>query len=78
MSRPPGSQGRKTRQRGGIGLRLLVVFAPAGLLWVLAIVGSLVILKICDMTVGLRVNRDDEIQGLDVSMHGEEGYNFEA
>ena len=46
--------------------------------WVLAIVGSLVILKICDMTVGLRVNKDSEIQGLDVSMHGEEGYIFES
>ena len=46
--------------------------------WGLAIVGSLVILKICDMTVGLRVTKEHEIQGLDVSMHGEEGYNFES
>jgi ammonium transporter, Amt family len=46
--------------------------------WVLAIVGSLIILKICDMAVGLRVAKDHEIQGLDVSMHGEEGYNFES
>jgi Amt family ammonium transporter len=46
--------------------------------WGLAIVGSLVILKICDMTVGLRATKAHEMQGLDVSMHGEEGYNFES
>jgi Amt family ammonium transporter len=46
--------------------------------WVLAIVGSLLILKICDVFVGLRVAKEQEIQGLDVSMHGEEGYLFES
>jgi len=45
---------------------------------VLAIVGTLIILKVCDMTVGLRVRKEEEIQGLDVSMHGEEGYIFES
>jgi len=40
---------------------------------VLAIVGTLVILKICDLTVGLRVSKAQEVEGLDVSMHGEEG-----
>jgi Amt family ammonium transporter len=46
--------------------------------WALAIVGTLIILKICDVTLGLRVDKDQEIQGLDVSLHGEEGYIFEA
>ena len=46
--------------------------------WVLAIVGTLIILKVCDATVGLRVGREDEIQGLDLSMHGEEGYVLES
>jgi Amt family ammonium transporter len=46
--------------------------------WGLAIVGTLVILKICDVLVGVRVSSDQEMEGLDVSMHGEEGYNFEA
>jgi len=46
--------------------------------WGLAIVGTLVILKICDLVVGVRVSPDQEIEGLDVSMHGEEGYNFDA
>src|ERR1700722_2115310 len=44
----------------------------------LAIVGTLVILKICDVALGVRVSPDQELEGLDVSMHGEEGYNFEA
>jgi Amt family ammonium transporter len=46
--------------------------------WGLAIVGTLIILKICDALIGLRVKASDEIQGLDVSMHGEEGYFFES
>jgi ammonium transporter, Amt family len=46
--------------------------------WVLGIVGTLVILKICDLALGVRVNQQEEMDGLDLSMHGEEGYNFEA
>src|SRR5579863_7321931 len=46
--------------------------------WVLAIVGTYVILKICDAITGMRANETDEREGLDLSMHGEEGYNFEA
>lgn len=45
--------------------------------WVLAIVGTLVILKIVEMTIGLRVSEEEEIQGLDLSQHGEEGYYWE-
>ena len=45
--------------------------------WALAIVGSLVILWVCDRLVGLRLRREEEVEGLDVSMHGEEGYIFE-
>jgi Amt family ammonium transporter len=46
--------------------------------WVLAIAGTLVILKIVDVVVGLRVSEDQEIQGLDLSQHGEEGYYWEV
>jgi Amt family ammonium transporter len=57
-----------------------VLYQAAGVLisWVLAIVGTLVILKIVDATIGVRVSPEDEREGLDLSMHGEEGYNFEA
>ncbi len=50
----------------------------AGIAWALAIVGTLIILKICDVVIGVRVRKEQEIQGLDVSLHGEEGYIFES
>jgi len=34
------------------------------------------ILKAIDLTIGLRVEKDDETQGLDVTSHGEVGYNL--
>ncbi len=46
--------------------------------WGLAIVGTFIILKICDAVTGLRVEKDQEIEGLDLSQHGEEGYIFEV
>jgi Amt family ammonium transporter len=46
--------------------------------WVLALVGTFIILKICDLVLGVRVSREHEIQGLDLSLHGEEAYNLEA
>ena len=46
--------------------------------WGLATVGKLVILKVCDMAVGLRVSKEQEFEGLDVAQHGEEGYIFES
>ena len=46
--------------------------------WVLAIVGTLIILKLVDVTIGLRVSEEEEVQGLDLSQHGEEGYYWEA
>lgn len=48
-----------------------------GTAYVLAIVGTFVILKIVDATVGLRVKADEEIRGLDQSQHNEEGYIFQ-
>ncbi len=45
---------------------------------VLAAAGTYLILKVCDALLGVRVDRDEEIQGLDVTQHGEEGYNLEA
>ncbi|HEV3511035.1 MAG TPA: ammonium transporter [Candidatus Sulfotelmatobacter sp.] len=46
--------------------------------WVLAIVGTLIILKLVDITIGLRVSEEEEVQGLDLSQHGEEGYYWET
>ena len=46
--------------------------------WTLAIVGTLIILKIVDLTVGLRVSEEHEVMGLDLSQHGEEGYYWDV
>jgi Amt family ammonium transporter len=45
--------------------------------WGIAAVGSLVLLKVVDLICGLRVSESDEFDGLDLSQHGEAGYNFE-
>jgi len=47
-----------------------------GLAWIISIVGTLILLKLVDLTVGLRVSRDQETEGLDLTQHGEEGYDF--
>lgn len=39
---------------------------------------TFVILKVVDMTMGVRASEPDEIEGLDLSMHGEEGYSLEG
>ena len=44
--------------------------------WVFAAVVTLVLLKLLDATMGLRVTQQAETQGLDLSQHGEEGYIF--
>lgn len=44
--------------------------------WIISIVGTLILLKLVDLTVGLRVSREDEVEGLDLTQHGEEGYDF--
>jgi Amt family ammonium transporter len=62
----------------GHGGQVVNQLVAVGISWALAIVGTLVILKVVDMVVGLRVSEQDEIEGLDLSQHGEEGYNFEA
>jgi ammonium transporter, Amt family len=46
--------------------------------WGLAAVGTLIILKIVDMVIGLRVSGEHELEGLDHSQHGEEGYYWET
>jgi Amt family ammonium transporter len=45
---------------------------------VLGAVGSFLCLKIADIVCGLRPTADEETDGLDLAMHGEEGYNLEA
>lgn len=60
-----GNAGQMTNQIAGI---LAAV--------VMGIVGSVILLKILDAVMGLRVSQQEELQGLDLSQHGEEGYIF--
>ncbi len=62
----------------GNGGQIANQLVGAGIAWVLGIVGTLIILKICDVLIGVRVERDHEVQGLDLSQHGEEGYILES
>ena len=56
-------------------LNQLVALAIA---WVLSAVGTLVILRVVDLVIGLRISSEEEAQGLDLSEHGEEGYYWET
>ncbi|MEP7352234.1 MAG: ammonium transporter [Acidobacteriota bacterium] len=62
----------------GNGGQLLNQIIGVAIAWALGIGGTLVILKICDMVTGIRVTAEQEIEGLDLSLHGEEGYNLEV
>jgi Amt family ammonium transporter len=62
----------------GHGIQILNQLIGVAISWGLAIVGTLIILKLCDTLIGLRVSKEQETEGLDLSMHGEEGYIFEA
>lgn len=48
----------------------------AGLSIAYAAVITFVLLKLLDLTMGLRVSQQEEVQGLDYTQHGEEGYIF--
>ena len=62
----------------GNASQLLNQFVGVAMAWGIAIVGTLVILKVVDLTIGLRVSEEEEVQGLDLSQHGEEGYYWET
>jgi Amt family ammonium transporter len=44
----------------------------------ISVAGSLIALKIADVTCGLRMDDRDETAGMDLVIHGEEGYNLDA
>ena len=60
---------------GGVGLLGKQAVAVAVTLSFSAL-ASLVLLKIVDAAVGLRVSKDEELTGLDLSQHSEVGYAF--
>ncbi|MEE8515015.1 MAG: ammonium transporter [Alphaproteobacteria bacterium] len=68
---------------GGLGLSketilgqlsIQAVGLAATLVW--AVVLTFIIVKVVDALVGLRVSEEDEIEGLDITTHGESGYDI--
>ena len=55
-----------------VGAQLIIIMVTTVYCGVL----SLIILKIVDVTVGLRVDESEEQEGLDLSLHGERGYDL--
>jgi len=62
----------------GHGAQILNQAIGCAIAWGLAIAGTLIILKVCDVLIGVRATEDQEVEGLDLSMHGEEGYTLEG
>jgi Amt family ammonium transporter len=58
--------------------QVLNQLAAVGVSWGISIVGTLVLLFVVDKVVGLRLKPEHEHVGLDLSQHGEEGYDFET
>ena len=56
--------------------QLMVQAIGAGAAIVYSVIVTFIILKVIDVTVGLRVDSDGEQQGLDVVEHSEVGYNI--
>ncbi len=57
--------------------QLGIQVAAIAVAYIFAGVGTFVILKILDATVGLRISAEEEYQGMDIHEHGEEGYGEE-
>src|SRR2546426_545868 len=66
-----GADGLFFGNPGQLWLQFIAVLAA----WVLAFVGTFIILKIVDWTMGLRVANEDEQLGLDLSQHEERAYS---
>jgi ammonium transporter, Amt family len=54
--------------------QLLDQLVGLGIVAAYSLVATFVILKVLDLTIGIRVSEEDEEMGLDVSQHGERGY----
>jgi Amt family ammonium transporter len=59
---------------GQVGNQLVGVLIA----WGMALVGTIVILKITDLVTGFRASEEQEVDGLDVTQHGEEAYYLDA
>ncbi len=68
--------GKATGLLEGNAHQLLNQLIGVAIAWTLSSVGTLAILFVVDKLIGLRVSEEDERIGLDLSQHGEEGYDW--
>lgn len=68
---PAGADGLFFGNPGQLGIQAAAVLAS----WVFAFVGTYIILKLVDMFVGLRVPKEEEVTGLDLTQHSEAAYS---
>lgn len=65
---------------GGTGLffgnpwQVVIQAVGVGATWIFSFLGTFLILKIVDGVVGLRVSKEDEVLGLDLTQHNERAY----
>jgi Amt family ammonium transporter len=69
---PGGANGLFFGNPGQLWIQLVSVISTM----IFAFVMTLIILKIVDITIGLRITEEDEVRGMDVSLHNEAGYSF--
>jgi ammonium transporter, Amt family len=73
---PAFGPGKPTGWLDGHWMQLANQATGVAIAWTLSIVGTLVLLFVVDKILGLRVSPEHENIGLDLSQHGEEGYDF--
>jgi ammonium transporter, Amt family len=73
---PIFGKGVPTGAIDGHWAQVLHQIAGVAIAWGISIVGTLVLLFLVDKIIGLRVSAEDEAAGLDLSQHGEEGYDL--
>src|SRR6185503_10052831 len=59
----------------GHATQILNQLAAIGITIALAVIGTLVLLKIVDLLIGVRISEEEEIEGLDLTQHGEDAYS---
>jgi ammonium transporter, Amt family len=52
--------------------------AGVAIAWGISIVGTLVLIFVVDKVIGLRLTAEDESAGMDLTQHGEEGYDLNS
>jgi Amt family ammonium transporter len=61
----------------GEGSQVVDQLVAVGVVWVYSFAVTVAILKVLDLTMGLRMSEADEEMGLDITQHGERGYVFD-